>query len=612
MKKRSVAAIASSQSLLNRGEVKSIMMVFALLVLLCPLLLPLSVHAEDKYWIGETDWWDEDANWNPLGQPEAGDNVFLTQSDGVNRNVYYRNSASPDSVIERLDVSALGTGNITLNLGQDRLEVNSENIGADMRNPIQDSFDPNLSGTVIQTDGNHVVNGKLILGQFGSGTYNMIGGTLSAGTIYVGDYHGKGYFSQSGGTVEADRLYLNERSEGYAGGNQNTEAIYDLTGGSLTTNYTTVGGWYDGHFNQSGGTHVTGQLLVGSDGDGWYNLSGGTLIADRVELGSASGPGTFTQTGGSHTVHDTLTIHYNSYNLAGGTLTASDIINEGHFNYSGGTLNSDIENKGTVSLSGNGNRWINGDVINNGTWESTDTTASYQDSFINNDNFSSENSIQYFKELSIGDAGRMTGSGDAPWFVKETFSGLSILDSTVTNIFGEDGFDVYYNPFALGNEYLGGWDYDLTGGGSLTALDGIVTTDQYFMTDLLTLGDTFAFDAWWEMGLQPDGFNFDLMFFHDNEWEIAGWDLNLDGSSSDWETLSYWVPEWARGLETQIKFVVADLGQYSDPTVYLKNIRSSGLAPVPEPSAIFLLSLGLIMLIGNSRKMFKGLRAEEV
>jgi hypothetical protein len=105
-----------------------------------------------------------------------------------------------------------------------------------------------------------------------------------------------------------------------------------------------------------------------------------------------------------------------------------------------------------------------------------------------------------------------------------------------------------------------------------------------------TLGSTFSFDYYWLMGQKPDGFNMDVFFFRDNSWHLLGGDINFDGSSSEWETMSLVVPNELRGLETQIRFSVYDLGDVTDPTVFLRNIQS---ASVPEPATMLLLGFGL-------------------
>lgn len=458
-------------------------------------------------------------------------------------------------------------------------------------------------GTFNQKGGNHSVTGNLILGDDSNGIYNLRDGNLNVdGSEYVGAFKGFGTFNQSGGNHS-----VNELTVGYG-----PLGVYNLSNGNLDADKTVIGRdlYGVGIFNQSGGNHRVSDLLLGGTvADGTYNLSNGNLYANYEVIGGPEdGTGTFTQTGGTNTVDNTITISADpswsngTYDMQGGLLKAETIINNDTFLYSGGHVEGDITNNDTANLSGDGTRRVNGDVTNNGTWESTDTTARYQERFVNNDTFTSTDSIQYFNELTIGGSGSMAGTGDDPWFVKNTLSGLSILGDSVTNIFGDDGFNVYYNPLATGNDYLGGLDYDLTLGGNLIALDGIVTTDQYFMTDLLTLGDNFTFDYWWEMGMDPTESNLDVLFFNGTDWETFGWQFNFSGSSDQWATASFYVPEWARGTAAQIMFRVFDFGQATDPTLYLSSINS---APAPEPSTMILLGTGLVGLVAAGRKKNK-------
>ena len=106
------------------------------------------------------------------------------------------------------------------------------------------------------------------------------------------------------------------------------------------------------------------------------------------------------------------------------------------------------------------------------------------------------------------------------------------------------------------------------------------------------------------MESEPTEFNFDLMFFNGTDWELIGAEWTDEGSSSDWLSASLLVPEWARGLETQIMFSLFDWGQSTDPTVYLRNISSSS-APVPEPSTLLLFGLGVVGLATYGKRKAK-------
>ncbi len=138
------------------------------------------------------------------------------------------------------------------------------------------------------------------------GTLQMPGGSLASPTQYIG-YAASGSFVQSGGTnVAANYLGI-----GYNAGSSGSYSL--SSNGLLTAANESIGASGVASFTQSGGTHaVSGELDVGglfggTGGSGSYNLNGsGRLTVVTEIVGSYSGTGSFTQSGGTHAVSNIL------------------------------------------------------------------------------------------------------------------------------------------------------------------------------------------------------------------------------------------------------------------------------------------------------------------
>ena len=114
------------------------------------------------------------------------------------------------------------------------------------------------------------------------------------------------------------------------------DVLSGISGGQLIAPTEYVGYSGMGTFTQSGGTHsIAGPLYLGntSGSTGNYELSGGQLLANQ-EIVGYSGTGTFTQSGGSNTV---------GYQLLLGSQSGST----GNYELSGGQLSAAMENVGS-------------------------------------------------------------------------------------------------------------------------------------------------------------------------------------------------------------------------------------------------------------------------
>jgi fibronectin-binding autotransporter adhesin len=277
-----------------------------------------------------------------------------------------------NSAANFLNIGAYASATYTLSGGL--LSVGTEEVGA-MGTPY--------SSTITQSGGTNLAT-TMYLGYGSPANYYLTSGTsgggglLSAQSEYLGIGNGSGFVSQSAGTNSASFLYAGyNRGAGeyvlsgsgllsaayeyfgysspytstmYQSGGTNTVAFYltlgsnagdsgayNLSGGSLAVAALNGAEYigYDGTgtFTQTGGTHTVGvprYFGYNADGSGTYNQGAGSLFAASEYVGY-SGSGTFTQTGGTHTVGTAspnfsfLFVGYNAgsngtYNLGGGSL----------------------------------------------------------------------------------------------------------------------------------------------------------------------------------------------------------------------------------------------------------------------------------------------------
>ena len=481
----------------SRAGLKQLFALYTVLLILSAFcaLVP-SSYAEDYLWVGGNGFWDNGANWNtqvvpgtlPTQYPQY-DNVYLTQSDSINRTVNFANPGP--YYLRNVTIDATGTGAIAFSQSQDNLYV----VGS-----IYAGYDG--TGVYNQSGGKTYIYGsgvRLGVNANGTGTYNLSDGyiqTSSATTIGVA---GIGTLNQTGGINAPDALFV-----GYSAGSVGT---YNLVAGTFYLSgagSVQIGMSGTGIVNQSGGTFnpVISTICLGcsASGNGIYNLSGGSFGVTGLFIGDA-GSGTFNQTGGSSSAYEIIMGTSGTYNLSGGTLMAREILSNGTINYSGGELrlgnNGDgtgtLTNNGNTNLSGAGTRVIEGNVVNNGTWRTTNTTAQYTGTFTNNGAYISDLATQYFSNLIVGETGYLVGQNLDQFLIGGDFINYSTMSELWNTshaylgfIDGTDnihdlyltGFDYgigmpgYSNNFSWGTldltgDYLHLFDGNSTGGGAL-------------------------------------------------------------------------------------------------------------------------------------------------
>jgi hypothetical protein len=341
------------------------------------------------------------------------------------------------------------------------------------------------SGQFVQSDGSVTASTLLIGGNWnenpfglGVGQYTLSGGTVTVGNTSVGETS-QGTVLQTGGTFNAG--YLSVGSSGLwsspnpafpSGYQPNSNGNYQLQGGILNTYGTVVGNFGIGSFTQNDNSaasqhNVNGNLVIGAGPagvetntglarQGSYTLGGGTTTSTLTVSGNTiigaghnvigwgpGGLGTFTQTGGTHTVTGDVIVGQlgtvadgtGTYNLSGGALAAANLrVNTGStFNYSGGSLSlasgaGTWTNDGLANIQAaipNGSLTVGGNVVNGGTFKVTDTNVTYTGTFTNNGSYISDPSTSHFTDLIITPTGSLQGGAGDKFIVGGTLDNNS-------------------------------------------------------------------------------------------------------------------------------------------------------------------------------------------
>jgi len=320
------------------------------------------------------------------------------------------------------------------------------------------------TGTLNQTGGSNTITTGLYLGRLSSGssgTYTLSGsGSLSALNEYVG-IEGNGTFNQTGGTHTVGNLL----SVGVFVGGPSTSGIYNLSGGSLSTDFLEMS--YRGFFNQDGGTFTMNQLPTNGRFFN-YNLSGSGILNVVGEARVES----FTQSGGTHT--DGALSIWGYYNLSGGTHSGGTLnfnFTTSVYNKTGGildfltinqTVGNGIFNELTLGLNTGDLRAYN---LSGGSLSATNEVIGHSGS----GTFTQSGGTQTVGTLILGENGGSSGTftqGGGSSIVGNLYLGRN---SGSSGIYSQSGGSQTVGTLILGENGGSSGAYNLSSNGSLSA-----------------------------------------------------------------------------------------------------------------------------------------------
>ena len=336
--------------------------------------------ATTKSWIGGSGQWDVSGNWNPGGQPLAGDNVYLTQSDATDRIVTYYNTLNPADLLKSLRIDATGAGTMTLDMPNNHaLSVTTEYVGYSKKGAVTQSAGTNNAATLYLgynagSIGSYTITGGTLssslyqyIGYYGTGTLNIQnGGQVSNAYGYLGHYTG----STGTATVDGSGSKWTNSGDLTVVGRYGTGTLNILNGGEVSS----FGG-YLGYYTGS-----TGTATVDGIGSLWNNTwslhvggsssapggTGSVTVKNGGEVSNTTGYiGYYTGSSGTATVDGIGSKWTNSEDLyvgRSGTGTLN-ILNGGEVSNTNGTLGDSSGASATATVDGIGSKWTNSGTL---------------------------------------------------------------------------------------------------------------------------------------------------------------------------------------------------------------------------------------------------------
>jgi len=449
--------------------------------------------------------------------------------------------------------------------------INLDNAGSNVNNANMDLEIGRLlrlNGGDLENRGSLNLNGAILIGT--AGLYNGYGGVISGrGTISTAFSNNGGVLLVESGVTNVIQAFDNSGVIQLAGNTAN------LNGGDVTNTGTIQG------FGQVASNVVNNGIIEAFEGTLTMggqvsNTANGLMAASTgnkllMAQGLAENQGVLNLTGGTFDNNNhALT---NTGQVSGyGTLRSGELINDDTVILTGGitTVNGDVTNNADMEVAYD-SAVFTGNVVNYGTFKTTDTTVTFAGSYTENGVYVSDPSDNYYTDWTIGQSGSVIGGVGDNFFVSGDFinnsleAGLWNTDQASLTMNGEiqqmalAGADLgalsagYDDNFAWG-------DFSLESGVSLYLNDGNAEDGAALYVGLVSFAD--------ELEVQLDRIFSEYNIYYDfrllgNEW-LGGETYDLVGGG---------------------QLVAVSL--------------------VPVPGAVWLLGSGLLGLLGLRRKFRK-------